>query len=584
MIVISKDIPEKLLIFVFLIQGFCCIPSFGQNMHLDIHDQYVQIIQRLELTYQLNLSNSLAVQPLNIKKINGVIKENYDIFDEKDQKEVLRLLAQTDILARDSATTISSEFLTKDLENYSQKSGFFNYFYKNPHHFWALDKENFRLRVDPVIDFSAGNASNFSNAVFNNTRGIKISALIDDKISVYTSVYENQTGFLPHVNDIVLERNIVPGNGLYKSYNSRIASNIKGFDYLNAQAYLSIPVSKSISLDFGHGNHFYGHGQRSLFLGNFAHNYLFAKFDANFWKFKYQSIYAELNVVSANTGLAGLEVLPKKYFSSHYLIFRPTPKFEIGLFESVVFSRQNYLELQYLNPVILFRTIEHSLNSPDNVMVGTNIKYNFAKKWMIYSQFLLDEFALSILKDDINWWGNKYGLQMGVRTTDFVNIKNLNLMLEYNMVRPYTYAHYQREDKLFNNITVANYTHYGQELAHPLGANFREILGRIQYKVNHKINLEGAYFYWSKGLDKDNKSYGGNLLLDYNLRPQDSNVKTLQGLRSDVHHIRGNISYEFFPNAFVDLSALYRKENQGLSYGYFGLGFRLNTSLKTYDF
>ena len=127
----------------------------------------------------------------------------------------------------------------------------------------------------------------------------------------------------------------------------------------------------------------------------------------------------------------------------------------------------------------------------------------------------MDEFAFSLLRDDINWWGNKYGFQLGVRSTDIFKISNLNIAAEFNTIRPYTYSHYRRGNFFPNNITVANYTHYGQELAHPLGANFREVLGKINYTINGKFRLEGAYFYWSKGLDKDGKSYGGNLLLDY---------------------------------------------------------------------
>jgi hypothetical protein len=408
--------------------------------------------------------------------------------------------------------------------------------------------------------------------------------LIDQRISIYTSIFENQTGFLPHVNQIISERNLIPGNGLYKSYKSRISEKIKGFDYLNAQAYLSIPISKSISFDLGHGNHFYGAGHRSLMLGNFANNYLFAKFDASFWKFNYQSLYAELNLNSANSGIGGQDVLPKKYMSSHYLIFRPNRKLEIGLFESVVFARENHLELQYLNPVILFRTVEQFLNSPDNVTVGLSAQYHLKKNWMVYSQFILDEFALSILRDDINWWGNKYGLQVGLKATDFLSIKDLDVNLEYNTIRPYTYAHYKRNDFFKGDITVANYTHYGQELAHPLGANFREIITKLNYKITNKIRFDATYIYWAKGLDKDNKSYGGNLLLDYNLRPSDSNVKTLQGVRSNVHHFRANLSYELFPNTFIDLNALRRTENIGLSYDYIGLGIRMNTLFKTFDY
>ena len=56
------------------------------------------------------------------------------------------------------------------------------------------------------------------------------------------------------------------------------------------------------------------------------------------------------------------------------------------------------------------------------------------------------------------------GIQLGAKYIDAFGIKNLDLQLEYNRVRPFTYSH---------RDSVANYTHYNQPLAHPLGANFR---------------------------------------------------------------------------------------------------------------
>ena len=56
--------------------------------------------------------------------------------------------------------------------------------------------------------------------------------------------------------------------------------------------------------------------------------------------------------------------------------------------------------------------------------------------------------------------------KLGGKYFDAFTVKNLDLQGEMNMVRPYTYTHYD---------STANYTHYNQPLAHPLGAGFAEV-------------------------------------------------------------------------------------------------------------
>lgn len=75
----------------------------------------------------------------------------------------------------------------------------------------------------------------------------------------------------------------------------------------------------------------------------------------------------------------------------HHLSIAPTRWLSLGIFESTVFSRPDVFELQYLNPVIFYRSIEQALGSPDNVVLGVNFKANFAKHFSLYGQFLLDE-------------------------------------------------------------------------------------------------------------------------------------------------------------------------------------------------
>ena len=159
-----------------------------------------------------------------------------------------------------------------------------------------------------------------------------------------------------------------------------------------ANAYVGARISPHVNLELGHGRNFIGNGIRSLFLSDFSNDYFYLKLNARVWKFQYQSIFAELiRPVQASRDI----LLPKKYFAAHYFNFHVTDNFDIGLFETVVFARENQFELQYLNPVILYRTVEGAIGSPDNVLIGLDIKWNLWKKYSLYSQFVLDEFKVS---------------------------------------------------------------------------------------------------------------------------------------------------------------------------------------------
>ena len=77
---------------------------------------------------------------------------------------------------------------------------------------------------------------------------------------------------------------------------------------------------------------------------------------------------------------------------------------------------------------------------------------------------MLDEFTAKEMFANNGYWANKYGIQLGGKYFDAFGVRNLDLQAELNMVRPYTYSHYD---------STSNYTHYNQPLAHPLGADFR---------------------------------------------------------------------------------------------------------------
>lgn len=232
-----------------------------------------------------------------------------------------------------------------------------------------------------------------NRAVFQNSRGLDIRGHVGKNVYFYMQLLDNQRNFNTFTEGWISEYQAIPGQGFKIDFQSRLVQSFKGYDFFYTKAYTGIKANKYISVEFGHSNHFIGNGFRSLLLSDFSHNYLYLKFNTRFWKLNYTNIFAELAPVSELVNEVD-QLLPKKYSATHYLAYRPSEHVEIGAFESVIFSRENVFEFQYLNPLIFYRAVEHYIGSPDNILLGTNFKWNFLKKFSLYGQFFLDEFRL----------------------------------------------------------------------------------------------------------------------------------------------------------------------------------------------
>lgn len=480
-----------------------------------------------------------------------------------------------------SEKTNTPTFVTE--ENFIQKP-IFKHFYKDKANFIYLKTPSFKLVVNPVVQIHYLNEVNNANTIFQNTRGVDIRGYIDDKVYFYTQLLDNQRSFLSFIQDRIFKFGTIPGQGSWKNYESGVISSLKGYDYFFARAYIGFNPVKSINIEFGHGNHFLGNGVRSLLLSDFSHNYLYLKLNTRIWKFQYQNIFAELSPTSTLFNVDD-KLLPKKYMATHYLAFKPNKNFEIGLFESVIFSRQDHFEFQYLNPVILYRAVEHFLDSPDNVMLGLNLKWNATKGISLYGQLLLDEFKLSEIKNNSGWYANKFGGQLGIKYINVANIDHLDLQVEYNIVRPYTYAHRDTLDTP-NNVSIANYSHVNQPLAHPLGANFKEWIAIVRYKPTNHLYLQSKLLLTNYGDDGIGQNWGGNILLPTGSRQMDYNNVIGQGIATKVFAVNVDVSYELFHNYFIDVYGMWRQTTTDIiqDQHMIGLGIRINMAQVNYDY
>ncbi|MDX5438094.1 MAG: hypothetical protein LPK03_12910, partial [Pontibacter sp.] len=264
---------------------------------------------------------------------------------------------------------------------------------------------------------------------------------------------------------------MVPHEGFWKDFKE------DGTDFITARGYLNYALSKHVEVQLGHDRHFIGDGYRSLIYSDYAPPAFFLKLNTKVWKLHYMNLFQELIPVFNRRD----ELYPKKYMAMHRLGVNVTDNFNFGLFEQIVFARgKGRFELQYLNPVIFYRSVEHGLGSPDNAMLGCDFRWNLWNRVQLYGQVLLDEFVLDQVKSGNGWWGNKFGGQIGAKYIDAFGISNLDLQGEVNAIRPYTY---QYEDEF------SNFQHYRQPLAHPIGANLVELVGIVRYQPIPRLNL-----------------------------------------------------------------------------------------------
>lgn len=566
----------RFIIFFLLVYG----STYSQSIQILDNSKYHHFAERLAVFFPQAFTSSSALKQFDAEEIKKVGYEVYESLSEKDKSLYHDFINQYDLKKYASDNNSGEEIIkvdsvfyrynnesSSDLKThntYKEQRPILKYFYKNPHHFLSVDAPSISIRANPIVKLEYGNASNQDQTIFQNTRGAEMSAVIDEKIYVFTRILENQQGFLPYMNQYIQRYNAIPQNGLYKIYKSNLLNDLSGYDFLNTVAYVTAPISKSIYVELGHGNHFIGNGYRSLLLSNFTNNYFYLKFDTKVWKFHYRNIFAELNAESANFG-SGDKLITKKYMANHYLSIKPWHNFEIGLFESVIFNRENQFELQYLNPVIFYRTVEQFIGSPDNALIGLNTSLNIKNSIQLYGQLMLDEFNLGLFKQD-GWWGNKYGIQLGGKYFNAFGIDQFDLMAEYNLVRPYTYSHNKPFDR---PLSLSSYSNYNLPLAHPLGANFKEVIGNAKYNGIKKLMLEATLAYIKTGRNIDTLNFGQDILLNNSTRVNDFGNETLQGALNDILFLQFNASYELFTNYKLFINGSYRtSKSADVNYNY----------------
>jgi len=549
---------------------FILFPVFAisQSTYVPFGSKEYILTDRLEILGQKDsILNFSKTKPLNrFQMVRGVIgyKQNHPGV----------VLSKTDEYNLRSLYLNNIEYLPDSQRNAIKSKKRIGPFYKTPANLYEVHVKDFDLVINPVIQFQYMKESDNDESLFLNSRGVSVRGRIANKIGFAASIVDNQERDPLYVQGWEDKFQSVPGAGYYKNFKGT------GFDYFDGRGYFTFNVTKYIDVVFGYDKNFIGNGYRSLFLSDFGNNTLFLKLNTRIWKFNYQNLFMELQ----QTEPRGPDrLLRKKYAAFHHLDVNVTKKLNIGLFEGVMFGRTDHFEFSYLNPIIFYRSIEQQNGSYDNSVAGFDFKLNILKQVQFYGQFLFDEFNLEQIKSGDGWWANKWGLQLGAKYVNAFGIKNLDLQLEHNRVRPFTYSH---------RDSVANYTHYNQPLAHPLGANFSETIGILRYQPAPKWTLLAKAMYWKQGLDTGGRSFGSNIFLPNTSPPRqgDYGYEIVSGIESSTTFFSFLLSYELKENLFIEGTVSNRKfdvpsnTSQSTSTTIVAFGIRWNMHRRVFEF
>lgn len=386
--------------------------------------------------------------------------------------------------------------------------------------------KDFILQVNVIVDFEGGKDFTTDSMLSINSRGIIIKGQIGRRFYFQTLAVENQAFVAEYMKQYIKVNHVMPGLATLRSF------KYSGYDYSYSNSYINYVPFDNFSIQFGHGKSFIGNGHRSLLLSDYSAAYPFLKFLFQNKRIQYMYLLNSFQEISA---FDTKEIVFKRNHGSFsYLNIIINKYLQVGLFEGTVWKTSglgynNKFKPNYFNPMIFYKALNYGLNDSNNVLLGLNVQIIPQKNIQLYGQVVVDDYSFS---NDFNQ--NKTGYQAGIKIFKPFNIKKLFLLCEYNRINPFTYSH---------DVIRQNYTHFNMPLAHPAGANLKELILKANYKYKD-FGIELSYNNLTFGADSAKINFGGNL---FNYSENYAGSNFLQGIKTSTKYYTATLSYLINP-------------------------------------
>jgi hypothetical protein len=395
-----------------------------------------------------------------------------------------------------------------------------------------------------------------------NTRGYQAGGTIGNNFYFYTSGFENSGVFPTYYANIINKIDLIPG----QSYDRSFGASNKDWSYVTS--ILSYTVNKHLNVTLAEDKTFIGDGYRSLLLSDFTPNTPVLRLTANFGNFQYMIMWDYMEDPEA-VQFDSFGNNRRKWGGFHYLDWNATNRLSFGFFNAVIAEEADDeghyhgFDANFIDPLVYTQSLNSTTSQPDDILVGFTGKYKVFDKTAIYAQLLLDKFnAGSFFSNGST--NNTNGVQLGIRGADLFGVTNFNYLFEYNSVRPYTYSSSQQ---------ISSYSNYDEPLGDPFGANFRELVGILNYSIG-RFDLQGQLEWAKYGVDPSTTAdYGGDVLkvftstsIPTDVGPASTTPTTAyigQGVTNKLFYAEGTVGFIINPktNLRFELGAVFRTDS-----------------------
>lgn len=409
---------------------------------------------------------------------------------------------------------------------------------------------NYTFFADYLPDLQAGREFNNKDNTFINTRGYQLGGTIGPGFYFYSSGYENQARFPLYYKSYVNQIGFVPGASIDRD---NIVNSSADWSYVTA--IVSYSPTKNLNFTLGQDKTFIGDGYRSLLLSDWAAPYPLLRITANLGPVQYMMMWTNMED-RRQPRFDAYGDNRRKWAEFHYFDWSVTNRLSLGFFNAIIIGaaddngNMHGFDINYVNPILFASSIGTKTPYADNVLSGFTGKYKILNKTAVYGQVLFDRFNQGTAPKSTG------GLQLGFRGADLFGVANLNYLAEYNTVRPYTYSSPQ---------VITNYTDFSQSLGDPLGANFKEAIGILNYSIG-KFDWQGELEYAQLGLDPDKTdNFGDNVMLAFPTAPLPASY-TGAGVNTHLFYGESTLSYLINPkyNLRLEGGLMLRDEKNAL--------------------
>ncbi len=411
-----------------------------------------------------------------------------------------------------------------------------NVFADNNSHLYRYKDSAINFTLDPYF---------YSQSIYSANNGGK-AGLIDFGGRV-SGTYKNLFGFkLTGSNGFVLgDRNTAILNRTIEQSFTFNDTKMNYFD--NTEGYIRI-ANENLSLQLGRERVIWGNGYLDkITLGLNPPKFDFVKFDFTYKNLSYNFLHGWLIrkpiYTPTDSLVTKIERKPEKYIAISRIGYN-TSKFNIGVSQTIIYSDRSF-EAAYLNPFLFWESAQRSLNDVDNSFLSIDGRFRV---------FNGIELSISSIIDDIDfgkiskgeWFDNSHGLvlQSAIFLTDPILPENTDFIVEYTLLRPYTFSHPGYYDQL-------TYTNNGYMLGAPLEPNSTKINSLIRYRFSPSINGGFGYSLVKHGkniLDENGKlvkTVGGDVYRFLTIDDEQS-VYLLKGDLETTNNYTFFIIYEPF--------------------------------------